>query len=111
MDPLGLGGRWVLRMAPVTLLSFSIYSQVVYLTKVRWADREIFGHEPWSWLAYLLPPTLGAEPVRVAILDFSGITFVDAAGAREVVQVREWSSSGKAPSHPSCTLDLGLTPV
>eukprot|EP00072_Mus_musculus_P028067 NP_808283.2 solute carrier family 26 member 10 [Mus musculus] len=29
----------------------------------------------------------GAEPVRVAILDFSGITFVDAAGAREVVQL------------------------
>ncbi|XP_011241724.1 solute carrier family 26 member 10 isoform X4 [Mus musculus] len=32
-------------------------------------------------------PDKGAEPVRVAILDFSGITFVDAAGAREVVQL------------------------
>ncbi|XP_031205084.1 solute carrier family 26 member 10 [Mastomys coucha] len=31
--------------------------------------------------------TPGAEPVRVAILDFSGITFADAAGAREVVQL------------------------
>lgn len=47
----------------------------------------------------------------MAILDFSGITFADAAGAREVVQVREWSSSGKAPSHPSQTLDLDLTPL
>lgn len=44
---------------------------------------------PWDRLAHLLPPILGAEPIRVAILDFSGITFADAAGAREVVQVRE----------------------
>uniref|UniRef100_A0A8C6QN95 Solute carrier family 26, member 10 n=1 Tax=Nannospalax galili TaxID=1026970 RepID=A0A8C6QN95_NANGA len=28
-----------------------------------------------------------AEPIRVVILDFSGITFADAAGAREVVQL------------------------
>ncbi|XP_006172341.2 solute carrier family 26 member 10 isoform X2 [Tupaia chinensis] len=28
-----------------------------------------------------------AEPVRVLILDFSGVTFADAAGAREVVQL------------------------
>lgn len=34
----------------------------------------------------------GAEPIRVVILDFSGVTFADAAGAREVVQVREWLS-------------------
>lgn len=29
----------------------------------------------------------GAEPIRVVILDFSGVTFADAAGAREVVQL------------------------
>uniref|UniRef100_A0A5F4W4D9 STAS domain-containing protein n=1 Tax=Callithrix jacchus TaxID=9483 RepID=A0A5F4W4D9_CALJA len=28
-----------------------------------------------------------AEPVRVVVLDFSGVTFADAAGAREVVQL------------------------
>lgn len=28
------------------------------------------------------------EPVKVVILDFGGVTFVDAAGAREVAQVR-----------------------
>ncbi|XP_011781394.1 PREDICTED: solute carrier family 26 member 10 [Colobus angolensis palliatus] len=35
------------------------------------------------------PTVAVAEPVRVVILDFSGVTFADAAGAREVVQVRE----------------------
>uniref|UniRef100_A0A8C5VAV3 STAS domain-containing protein n=1 Tax=Microcebus murinus TaxID=30608 RepID=A0A8C5VAV3_MICMU len=35
------------------------------------------------------PPDRVAEPVRVVVLDFSGVTFADAAGAREVVQVRE----------------------
>ncbi|KAL1775489.1 solute carrier family 26 member 10 [Sigmodon hispidus] len=33
------------------------------------------------------PLEKGAEPIRVAVLDFSGITFADAAGAREVVQL------------------------
>lgn len=33
------------------------------------------------------PPDAVAEPVRVVILDCSGITFTDAAGAREVVQL------------------------
>ncbi|XP_063111093.1 solute carrier family 26 member 10 isoform X4 [Cavia porcellus] len=33
-----------------------------------------------------LPNTVG-EPVRVVILDFSGVTFADAAGAREVAQL------------------------
>ncbi|XP_062932389.1 solute carrier family 26 member 10-like [Cynocephalus volans] len=33
------------------------------------------------------PPDIVAEPVRVVILDFSGVTFADAAGAREVVQL------------------------
>ncbi|XP_052609500.1 solute carrier family 26 member 10 isoform X1 [Peromyscus californicus insignis] len=32
-------------------------------------------------------PDKGAEPIRVMILDFSGISFADAAGAREVVQL------------------------
>ncbi|XP_040610697.1 solute carrier family 26 member 10 isoform X2 [Mesocricetus auratus] len=32
-------------------------------------------------------PDKGAGPIRVVVLDFSGITFVDAAGAREVVQL------------------------
>ncbi|ELR52097.1 Solute carrier family 26 member 10, partial [Bos mutus] len=35
------------------------------------------------------PPDAAAEPVRVVVLDCSGVTFADAAGAREVVQVRE----------------------
>uniref|UniRef100_A0A2K5M144 STAS domain-containing protein n=1 Tax=Cercocebus atys TaxID=9531 RepID=A0A2K5M144_CERAT len=35
------------------------------------------------------PTVAVAEPVRVVVLDFSGVTFADAAGAREVVQVRE----------------------
>ncbi|XP_058442105.1 solute carrier family 26 member 10 isoform X9 [Marmota monax] len=33
-----------------------------------------------------LPDTV-AEPVRVVVLDFSGVTFADAAGAREVAQL------------------------
>ncbi|XP_025782694.1 LOW QUALITY PROTEIN: solute carrier family 26 member 10 [Puma concolor] len=33
------------------------------------------------------PPDAVAEPVRVVVLDCSGITFADAAGAREVVQL------------------------
>uniref|UniRef100_G1S618 Solute carrier family 26 member 10, pseudo n=1 Tax=Nomascus leucogenys TaxID=61853 RepID=G1S618_NOMLE len=35
------------------------------------------------------PTVAVAEPVRVVVLDFSGVTFADAAGAREVVEVRE----------------------
>ncbi|XP_036723049.1 solute carrier family 26 member 10-like isoform X2 [Balaenoptera musculus] len=33
------------------------------------------------------PPDAVAEPVRVVVLDCSGVTFADAAGAREVVQL------------------------
>ncbi|XP_036313985.1 solute carrier family 26 member 10 [Pipistrellus kuhlii] len=33
------------------------------------------------------PPAAVAEPVRVVVLDCSGVTFADAAGAREVVQL------------------------
>lgn len=33
------------------------------------------------------PPDSVAEPVRVVVLDCSGVTFADAAGAREVVQL------------------------
>ncbi|XP_028012181.2 solute carrier family 26 member 10 [Eptesicus fuscus] len=33
------------------------------------------------------PPDAGAEPVRVVVLDCGGVTFADAAGAREVVQL------------------------
>ncbi|XP_030794232.1 solute carrier family 26 member 10 isoform X7 [Rhinopithecus roxellana] len=33
------------------------------------------------------PTVAVAEPVRVVVLDFSGVTFADAAGAREVVQL------------------------
>lgn len=40
----------------------------------------------------LLSSISGAEPIRVVVLDFSGISFADAAGAREVVQVREQGS-------------------
>lgn len=58
--------------------------------QVRWDDKE----EDWGifhgsiWV--LLPsPILVAEPVRVVVLDCSGVTFADAAGAKEVVQVRK----------------------
>ncbi|XP_059101763.1 solute carrier family 26 member 10 [Peromyscus eremicus] len=66
----------------------SLQSWVVCLIKVSLDDRE--GDLPVNrrgvWV--LLPsPILGAEPVRVMILDFSGISFADAAGAREVVQL------------------------
>ncbi|XP_049739650.1 solute carrier family 26 member 10-like isoform X3 [Elephas maximus indicus] len=33
------------------------------------------------------PPDAVAEPIRVVVLDCSGVTFADAAGAREVVQL------------------------
>ncbi|XP_060268877.1 solute carrier family 26 member 10 isoform X3 [Ovis aries] len=33
------------------------------------------------------PPDAAAEPVRVVVLDCGGVTFADAAGAREVVQL------------------------
>ncbi|KAM5287932.1 LOW QUALITY PROTEIN: solute carrier family 26 member 10-like [Ctenodactylus gundi] len=39
-----------------------------------------------TWMS-LSSPVLAAEPVRVVILDFSGVTFADAAGAREVAQL------------------------
>ncbi|XP_013376361.1 PREDICTED: solute carrier family 26 member 10 isoform X2 [Chinchilla lanigera] len=40
-----------------------------------------------------LPDTVG-EPVRVVILDFSGVTFADAAGAREVAQLASRCQDG-----------------
>lgn len=71
----------------------SLQSWVVCLTQVSRDDRE--GGLPVNrrgvWV--LLPsPILGAEPIRVVILDLSGISFADAAGAREVVQVRAQGS-------------------
>lgn len=71
----------------------SLQSWVVCLTQVSPDDRE--GGLPVNrrgiWV--LLPsPILGAEPIRVVILDLSGISFADAAGAREVVQVRAQGS-------------------
>lgn len=47
----------------------------------------------------MLPPSpiLVAEPVRVVVLDCSGVTFADAAGAREVVQVSARVGSGGSP--------------
>ncbi|EFB28888.1 hypothetical protein PANDA_004130, partial [Ailuropoda melanoleuca] len=56
--------------------------------EVRWHDKEgdLGMTRAGVWL---LPPSpiLVAEPVRVVVLDCSGITFADAAGAREVVQL------------------------
>lgn len=42
----------------VILLSFSIYSQVVYLTKVRWVDREVdlVVNHGVGWHFCFLPP-------------------------------------------------------
>ncbi|XP_076776531.1 solute carrier family 26 member 10 isoform X2 [Arvicanthis niloticus] len=58
-----------------------------YSAPLYFATRGQF-HRILEWhlgLAERIKP--GAEPIRVAILDFSGITFADAAGAREVVQL------------------------
>lgn len=60
------------------------------LTQVRWdaKERDLGTTHGSIWV--LLPsPILAAEPVRAVVLDCGGITFADAAGAREVVQVRE----------------------
>lgn len=46
-----------------------------------------FGTNPWEPLGTLPSPILVAEPVRVVVLDCSGVAFADAAGAREVVQL------------------------
>lgn len=64
--------------------------QMAHLMQVRWNDKEGDLGMTHASIWVLLPsPILVAEPVRVVVLDCSGITFVDAAGAREVVQVRE----------------------
>lgn len=61
---------------------------MVYLTKVSWGDKD--GDLVTNYRrAQVLPPPpiVGAEPIRVVVLDFGGIPFADAAGAREVVQL------------------------
>ncbi|MEJ1277292.1 solute carrier family 26 member 10 [Cricetulus griseus] len=84
---LGLAVGVVVSMMTVVCRTQSPQSWVVYLTKVRRDDDEgdlVVNHRG-VWV--LLPPSLlGVEPIRVAVLDFSGIPFADAAGAREVVQ-------------------------
>lgn len=63
---------------------------MTHLIQVRWDDKEGDLSMPHGSIWILLPsPILVAEPVRVVVLDCSGVTFADAAGAREVVQVRE----------------------
>lgn len=63
---------------------------MIHLIQVRWDDKEGDLGMPHGSIWILLPsPILVAEPVRVVVLDCSGVTFADAAGAREVVQVRE----------------------
>lgn len=63
---------------------------MAHLMQVRWDDKEgDLGMTHGSIWALLPSPILVAEPIRVVVLDCSGITFADAAGAREVVQVRE----------------------
>lgn len=58
--------------------------------QVRWDDNEGDLGTTHGGIWVLLPSAiLVAEPVRVVVLDCSGVTFADAAGAREVVQVRE----------------------
>ncbi|EGW02283.1 Solute carrier family 26 member 10 [Cricetulus griseus] len=85
---LGLAVGVVVSMMTVVCRTQSPQSWVVYLTKVRRDDDEgdlVVNHRG-VWV--LLPPSLlGVEPIRVAVLDFSGIPFADAAGAREVVQL------------------------
>lgn len=63
---------------------------MAHLIQVRWDDKEGDLGMTHGGIWILLPsPILVAEPVRVVVLDCSGVTFADAAGAREVVQVRE----------------------
>lgn len=63
---------------------------MTHLIQVRWDDKEGDLGMPHGSIWILLPsPILVSEPVRVVVLDCSGVTFADAAGAREVVQVRE----------------------
>jgi solute carrier family 26 protein 10 len=63
---------------------------MAYLTQVRWDDKEGDLGMTHGGIQVLLPcPILVAEPVKVVILDLSGVTFADAAGAKEVAQVRE----------------------
>lgn len=76
---------------------------MAHLTEVRWHDKEgdLGMTRAGVWL---LPPSPipVAEPVRVVVLDCSGITFADAAGAREVVQVRDGVGCGESPLSISC---------
>lgn len=54
---------------------------------VRWEDKgEIWAPPTEASESSCLLPILAAEPVRVVVLDCGGVTFADAAGAREVVQ-------------------------
>lgn len=63
---------------------------MAHLMQVRWGDKEgDLGVTRGGIWVRLPSPILVAEPVRVVVLDCSGITFADAAGAREVVQVRD----------------------
>lgn len=63
---------------------------MAHLMQVRWGDKEgDLGVTHGGIWVRLPSPILVAEPVRVVVLDCSGITFADAAGAREVVQVRD----------------------
>lgn len=62
---------------------------MAHLMQVRWDDKEGDLGMTCGGIWVLLPsPILVAESVRVVVLDCSGVTFADAAGAREVVQVR-----------------------
>ena len=63
---------------------------MTHLMQVRWEDKEGDVDVTFGGIWVLLPsPFLVAEPVRVVVLDCSGVPFVDAAGARDVVQVRK----------------------
>lgn len=63
---------------------------MAHLMQVRWDDKEGDLGMACEGMWVLLPsPILVAESVRVVVLDCSGVTFADAAGAREVVQVSD----------------------
>ncbi|XP_071465823.1 solute carrier family 26 member 10 isoform X7 [Marmota flaviventris] len=81
---LGEGGKWW----PLFSIYRHLQSQITYQTQVRWDDTEGDLGMTHAGILVLLPsPILVAEPVRVVVLDFSGVTFADAAGAREVAQL------------------------
>ncbi|XP_054983118.1 solute carrier family 26 member 10 isoform X3 [Sorex araneus] len=91
------GGRLLLKggwrrcmMSPVTPWSFlTPRRRTAPPRQVRRAGEALPSRAPpgGAWAPLPSPALVAAEPVRAVVLDCSGVTFADAAGAREVVQL------------------------